>query len=139
MLQSIKEPHRQKFLKKISLLLVLGIFLSFGLNAQVFIKQNPTGAGNGTFWNNAADAADLETAILAGGEVYITAGTYFPPQMRLGNNVSITGDYPCTATGSNLSGYDPGTNVTILDGDASGNFPSFNKTLLVDRNKIFKI
>ncbi len=85
-----------------------------------FVKQNATGNGSGSSWDNALGASGLEAAIEAGGTVYVAAGTYTPAgTIALANNNSghyVYGGFPANETGTNLNGYDPGANQTIISG-----------------------
>ena len=87
-----------------------------------FVKPTANGTGNGTNWDNALGAASLKAAIEAGGTVYIAAGTYTVASysyITLAQNVPghfIYGGFPANATGTNLAGYDPNANQTIISG-----------------------
>ena len=85
-----------------------------------FVKQNATGNGSGSSWDNALGASGLENAIEAGGTVYVAAGTYAAANsISLSNNSTghfVYGGFPANATGTNLSGYDPTANPTIVSG-----------------------
>ncbi|MEM7131246.1 MAG: BspA family leucine-rich repeat surface protein [Chloroflexota bacterium] len=91
--------------------------------SATYVKQAATGAGTGADWDNAVGAAGLEAAIEAGGTVYIAAGTYTPAQrIDLTNNATghfVYGGFPAGATGTDISGYDPATNVTTISGATS--------------------
>ncbi len=107
------------------------------LNAQTFVKHVATGAGTGVDWDNAIGEAGLKAAIEAGGTVYIASGAYFTSAtILLSVNVphSIQGGFPASATGTDLSGYDPVANPTSLDGDGSDRI--FDNTSLVDNISI---
>ncbi len=100
---------------------------------QAYVKETATGAGTGLDWDNALGATDLEATIEAGGTVYIAAGTYIPAAtIDLSTNVShvIQGGFPTSATGIDLSGYDPAANPTIIDG--GGAIRIFNNSARVD-------
>ncbi|GEM_PF-2611076 len=86
-----------------------------------YVKLTSTGDGSGLDWDNAMGAADLKSAIEAGGTIYVAAGTYFPgTEINIANNVSVIGGYPDSATGTEFcSNYDPITNQTIINGNNS--------------------
>lgn len=110
--------------------LILLVLLSFTqtLSAAVFfVKQDATGANNGTSW---ADAfTGLQPAInaaAAGDEIWVAAGTYLPTQTNGGStdrhktffinhNVKIYGGFNGTET--MLTQRDWQVNVTILSGN----------------------
>jgi len=100
-------------------------FLCHSLSfSQVFVKPVATGAGTGINWDNAFGAGDLETAIEAGGIVYIAAGFYSTTAtIDLTNNsipTVIQGGFPSNAIGIDISGYDFIANPTIIDGGNAG-------------------
>jgi len=56
----------------------------------VYVSQNGAGTKDGTSWANAYDGSNLQTAINAvsanaGGQVWVTVGTYYPTQDETGN------------------------------------------------------
>ena len=120
-----------------SSLFFLLIFI-FGSNinpiyGQTFVKEIATGTGSGADWDNAVGASGLQAAIEAGGTVYIAAGTYLPgAAITLSINTAhlIQGGFPSTATGTNLSGYNPLIYQTIIDGASSHRI--FSNTVVID-------
>ncbi len=103
-------------------LLVFVVLALPSIMAQTFVKEVSTGTASGIDWDNALGAGSLKTAIEAGGTIYIAEGTYSPPSsINLTINVGhfIQGGFPSSATGTDLSGYDPNNNPTIIDGGSS--------------------
>jgi len=107
-----------RYLVITTLLLLIGS-TSF---AQKFIKQTATGSGNGTSWDNAFGASSLRSALTSGGVIYIAAGTYnvgaafVSDAAILPAGTTVQGGFPANATGTSTSGYNPGTNITVIDG-----------------------
>ncbi len=84
-----------------------------------YVKQFSTGNGSGSSWNNAMGASNLHNAAEAGGIVYLAAGTYTPGrEIDLDRSVghTIIGGFPTNATGTDISGYNPEVNQTIING-----------------------
>jgi len=111
----------QVYLLKIIVLISFCLALN-GLNGQTFVKETATGSASGVDWDNALGANSLKSTIEAGGTVYIAEGTYVPASaINLTMNIGhfIQGGFPATATGTDLSGYDPSTYPTIIDGGGS--------------------
>jgi len=91
-------------------------------NSQLFaqtsyVKQTATGTGIGNNWDNALGAADLESIVEAGGQIYVAEGIYMPgAEINIFTNTTLTGGFPASSTGTDLSLYDPIANPTIIDG-----------------------
>ncbi len=86
-----------------------------------YIKPFARGNRTGTSWDNAMGATNLLDAIEAGGTVYIAAGTYLPNYVINLDSLyghTVIGGFPVNATGTDLTGYDPEVNPTIIDGSA---------------------
>lgn len=95
--------------------------VSLSSGTKTYVKQNATGAGTGTDWDNALGSGDLVTAIQAGGTIYMAAGIYSPGvSMNINTNTCVIGGFPNSATGTEAcNNYDPIANQTIIDGGAS--------------------
>ena len=62
----------------------------------------------------------MSTIIGAGGTVYVAEGTYLPgATINISNSTCIIGGFPANAVGTDLCGYDPVNNPTIIDGGTS--------------------
>ena len=93
----------------------------------IYVKQNASGANNGTSWTDAY--ADLQTALgsaCPGSQIWVAAGTYKPTtgtdrtiSFVMKNGVALYGGFAGTET--QLSQRNWTTNVTTLSGDLSGN------------------
>ena len=71
---------------------------------STFIKPTATGNGSGSDWDNALGASGFKTAVLAGGDIRVAAGTYMPGSLtKISNDICITGGYPASSTGQDLS------------------------------------
>ena len=98
--------------------------------STIYVRANATGADNGFNWANAhPNLQDALAAAVAGDEILIAAGTYYPDEgagntagdrsatFPLVDGVTIRGGYP--ENGGNTS--DPATHETILSGDLGKN------------------
>ena len=125
-------PHRS--LRILCSSLAGGLFLSPPLSAQVFVDVGATPGGDGSSWASAF--ADLQPALSAaaalppGVEVWVAAGSYRPSDsadklatFQLTNGVAIYGGFAGGET--TLAQRDPVVNVTVLDGDLSGDDQPF--------------
>lgn len=95
--------------------------------SQVYFKIG--GSGAGTSWDDARSAtpANIQSAINAGGTLYFAASpTNYGSNYKLNNNVTIIGGFPASATGTDLSGYNPNTNQTFFGGGAGVILPAFS-------------
>ncbi len=109
---------------------VLGLVISTGLSVfatDKYVKAG--GTGTGATWDDAMGS--IGAAITAANavspatnNVYVAAGLYpLSAQMTIPNvNVNIQGGFPSSATGTNVSGYNPTTNVTTINGNGFGMF-----------------
>ena len=74
-------------MKKITIISVIFFVFTLYIQAQIiYVKQDATGADNGTSWNNAY--TNLQTAIstaVKGDSIWIAAGTYKPSADKTGN------------------------------------------------------
>lgn len=108
-------------MKQLILFACLSLF-TFGLNAQVFVDTDATGAGDGTSWADAyTNLNDALLAAAAGSEVWIADGTYTTPDTAsffIDKDLTVLGGFNGTET--EASAADPATNVTILSGDVNG-------------------
>lgn len=93
---------------------------------------NVSGSGNqdGTNWQNALAAGDLVTVLpmIENGDVlYLKAGTYSATQTALEvcEGATVIGGFPTDATGTDISGYDPWTNITVFDAKSKNNGTPF--------------
>lgn len=98
-------------------LLLFMLCLGVTASAQKYVKVTATGTGTGTNWDNALGASSLKTTIQGGGTIYIAAGTYIPTAVTAPAGTTIQGGFPASATGTDISGYDPASNQTIIDGN----------------------
>ncbi len=102
------------------------IFLAIGLNAQtIFVKQNASGANNGTSWQDAYTS--LESAlslILPGQSIWVAAGTYKPENPAPNNSFHVAADISLyggfSGTETTISQRNIAANPTILSGDILG-------------------
>jgi predicted outer membrane repeat protein len=105
----------------LSLLLVIGI--SMGLSAQVYVKQDATGANNGTSWANAYTSLETALASTGSGAIWVAAGTYTlssaSASFAIPGGVSVYGGFAGTET--SLGQRNITANLTRLSGDISGN------------------
>ncbi|NPA08673.1 MAG: right-handed parallel beta-helix repeat-containing protein [Chlorobi bacterium] len=116
----------------LSVFLIFFIF-SQDLAAQVFLDITNRGAGTGVNWNNAKSFSSYFGSLSSGTipantKVYIKANTGYTylggssaPVIRVSPGVLIQGGFPVTATGNDLSGYNPvinTTRITITGGTA---------------------
>jgi hypothetical protein len=124
-----------------NILLIIILFLASQMLIQAqnyrYVSVNGAGTQNGTSWSNAYSASDIQTAIndldnLNGGEVWISAGTYYPTStfdnstgdnrkksFNLKSNVHLYGGFNGNETAKNQRvNYGEGEiNETILSGD----------------------
>ncbi len=106
----------------ITSIVLLVTFFNISLFAQKFVKATGT-AGSGASWDSPLIGfTGLRTACQAGGTVYIAAGNYTIPgsltfiQLAMATH-TIQGGFPANSTGTNISNYNPNTNVTTIDGN----------------------
>lgn len=126
-------------MKQLLLFACLSLF-TFGLNAQVFVDIDATGAGDGTSWTDAY--TDLNVALLsapAGSSVWIAEGTYTTPDsvsFFIDKELTVLGGFSGVET--EASAADPSKFASILSGDVMGNDPvgSYDSLLYMDNNRI---
>lgn len=110
-------------MRKITLLfLIVFVALTLGLNAQVYVNLNATGANNGTSWANAY--TDLGEALVATstGEIWVAQGSYNPSKDINGfipaSNQQKTFKIP---TGVKVYGGFVGTETLVTQRNAANN------------------
>ena len=70
---------RPQALWRLSHVLMAVLWLGWGLEAQIYVKHDATGANNGTSWANAYTNLHLALgSATAGAQVWVAAGTYKP-------------------------------------------------------------
>lgn len=95
--------------------------------AQTFVKQDATGAGDGSSWTNAYTSLNVALTSITSGDVWVASGTYIPNEVvsdssatfRILNDISLYGGFNGSET--NLADRDIAANPTILSGDLNGN------------------
>lgn len=80
--------------------------------ATIFVAPEARGTGDGSTWENAA-APDWGN-YTADDVIYLCAGKYVTPKIRLTDGVKIYGGYDEASTGTDISLYDTFANETIL-------------------------
>ena len=121
-----------------SLLLVFSLFISASLSgAVIYVDSNMTG-GDGNSWATAyGDLQDALSTAVAGDEVWVKNGTYFPTSgtdrneyFQLPSDVKLYGGFLGTET--SLAGWNPANSTTILSGDigVSGDFSDNSYTVV---------
>lgn len=108
--------------QKISIFL-FAFFFTLTLSAQTYVKQDATGANDGTSWNDAYTSFSDALTNTSTGEIWVANGTYKPGGMtpdssstfKIASAVSVYGGFAGTET--NVADRDLTTNVTILSGD----------------------
>jgi hypothetical protein len=97
-------------------------------NAQIYVDQSATGAGNGTSWTDAyTELHEAITNSAQSDEIWVAAGTYLPTTADSNRSISF---YPKNGqtiyggfdgTEATAGERDPSANVTILSGDLEQN------------------
>lgn len=129
-------------MKQLLLFVCLSIF-TFGLNAQVFVDADATGAGDGTSWANAyTNLNDALLAAPAGASVWIAEGTYTTPDTAsffIDKELTVLGGFFGTETAA--SDANPALYPTILSGDVAGNdvVGTYDSTIYADNNRVLFI
>lgn len=98
--------------KKIYFFALAAMMSASAMAETYYVAPAAKGAGNGSNWENAM--APGEWNFLAGDVVYLQEGTYITPSITLVNGVQYIGGFSKNATGTDVSGYDPESNVTKL-------------------------
>jgi hypothetical protein len=119
-------------MKKVYFLAAAGMLASLNANADAYYGT-PTGAGTGSgeSWTDAVAINDLnddaEISEFGEGDIlYLSEGTYTAgAQAKLRSGFSLIGGFPSTATGTDLSGYDPWKYKTIIDAKGKNGGSSF--------------
>lgn len=89
----------------------------------IYVDADAGGANTGSSWADAfTDLADALAAAVPLDEIWVAGGNYFPPgpetPFELGLGVAVYGGFDGTETA--LDQRDPETNLTVLNGDFSG-------------------
>lgn len=97
-------------------------------NAQIYVDQSATGAGNGNSWTDAyTELHEAITNSAQSDEIWVAAGTYLPTTADSNRSISF---YPKNGqtiyggfdgTEATAGERDPSANVTILSGDLEQN------------------
>lgn len=98
---------------------------AFAQTTFIVPATSVTARGTGASWDSPLKGnADLATAITGGGNVYIQQGAYsITSTINLNQTTHfIQGGFPSSATGTDLSGYAPQTNVTTITGTTAQMF-----------------
>jgi len=122
-----------------SLLLVFSLFISASLSgAIIYVDSNMTG-GDGSSWATAyEDLQDALSTAVAGDEVWVKNGTYFPTSgtdrneyFQIPSDVKLYGGFLGTET--SLAAWNPANSSTILSGDigVSGDFSDNSYTVVL--------
>ncbi len=100
----------------------------------LYVKENPSGDGTGTSWDNAFNGKQLgwylQNRASENQVIYIAEGTYYPYYQSCDNvsmardyafvlnknNINIIGGFDSASTGTDLSSYNPKQNITRLSG-----------------------
>ncbi len=106
-------------MKKSTFLLVAALLAGFNAGAATYFAT-PAGAGeqDGSSWENAFPAeslADILEGVESGDIIYFGAGTYNGVTVNMVDGISVIGGFPASATGTDVSGYNPSVNKTIFD------------------------
>jgi predicted outer membrane repeat protein len=99
-----------------ALLVLLCVQMALG---QIFVKQGATGGG--TSWTDATGTVPTGD-LAANTKIYIAAGNYtINDETRLREDgILIQGGFPVNAQGTDISGYNPVNNITILTRSGTG-------------------
>jgi hypothetical protein len=111
-------------MKKFTFLAAAALFAALNVNANViYVATTASGNGSGSSWDNAMGiTADLDNYVGdvgAGDIAYLKEGTYTGKQVTITPGATFIGGFPASATGTDISGYNPWVNKTIID--AKGN------------------
>jgi hypothetical protein len=85
---------------------------------EYYCSPNGSGSQEGDSWTNAYPAKainDVVSGIEPGDVVYLLEGTYTGTQITPVAGITVIGGFPSTATGTDLSGYNPWKYKTIFD------------------------
>jgi parallel beta-helix repeat protein len=114
---------KQRLITPYPILLLL-LFSTCVVKAQVYVKFYSTGTNNGTSWANEYTNLDSALNKAASGEIWVAAGTYKPsinfqyhayPVFNITRNIALYGGFK--GNESSLSQRNIDNNPTILSGD----------------------
>ena len=112
---------------------------------RLYVTQSGAGSMNGSSWANAYSASQLRTAIAAGPEVWVAAGTYYVTPAADPNNQGYILDIPSglkfyggfAGTETDISQRNIAANPTIISGDiGTPGVSSDNSAGLVNFNNV---
>ena len=112
-------------MKNSFLLFFCSFFYSFTLFAQTtyYVNHTAAGANTGASWSDAFEhLQDALASAVAGDEIWVAEGTYYPDLINYGNSfyipyeVKIYGGFPNNTTAT-MSDRDPVLYTTVLSGD----------------------
>ncbi len=112
-------------------MIAIAAMMAASANAETYYCS-PTGAGDGdgSSWDNAFAAEDIQEVlgyIEPGDVIYLLEGSYYGTQIRPVQGITVTGGFPSTAKGTDLSGYNPWTNKTIFNAQSKNGSEAFIK------------
>ena len=109
---------------KTNIIFIITIFLGISTKAQVFVKNNATGANNGTTWQDAYTNLDSAINNTNTGDIWVAEGIYKPSikasyaqckSFSIAKKIALYGGFKGFET--NISQRDIEDNITILSGD----------------------
>ncbi|MGN6264824.1 MAG: Ig-like domain-containing protein [Ginsengibacter sp.] len=109
---------------KTNIIFILTIFLGISTRAQVYVKNNATGANNGTSWQDAYTNLDSAINHTNTGDIWVAEGIYKPSikvayadykTFTITKKIALYGGFKGFET--NISERDIANNITILSGD----------------------
>lgn len=99
-------------MKRRNLLIAVAAFTMLGAQAKdYFVAPEAKGIGDGSSWENAMKP-DWNYA--SGDNIYFSEGTYVTSSIRLVNGVYYIGGFSSQAKGTDVSGYNPESYLTVF-------------------------